>query len=150
MFITSGSGGPAYLQWRDRRLHVCCQDGHINTWTSRCCFHCQTVCRWKAEEEAERRQHGPTEAGHLRPWVSASEPCFCLVGFYLWHLFSLWTSWKTKYICINSVFDCVQAWKKRCSRCSIVSYKCQNADLFPQCDAWTGIMEGKQEICETV
>lgn len=61
-----GSGGPACLQRRDRRLHVCCQDGHINTWSSRCCLHCRTVCRWKTEEEAERRQHGPTEAGRLR------------------------------------------------------------------------------------
>ena len=71
MFITSGSGGPACLQRRDRRLHVCWQDGRINTWTSRCCFHCQTVCRWRTEEEAERRQHGPTEAGRLRLWVSS-------------------------------------------------------------------------------
>ncbi|KAI9543763.1 hypothetical protein NQZ68_008811 [Dissostichus eleginoides] len=50
MRITSGSGGPACLQRRGRRLHVCCQDGHINTWTSRSCSHFQTICRWKTGE----------------------------------------------------------------------------------------------------
>lgn len=47
---------------RDRRLHVCRQDGRINT--SGCCVRCQTVCG------RTRRQHGPTEAGHLQLWVS--------------------------------------------------------------------------------
>lgn len=84
MFITSGSRGPTCLQRRGRRLHVCCQDGRINTWTSRRCCHRPTVCRWKPEEEeeAERRRHGPTEARHPRLWVERL--LFPVVAFILW------------------------------------------------------------------
>lgn len=64
MFITSGSGGPACLRPAGQASACLLSDGHINT--SRCCFRCQTVCRWR------RRRHGPTEAGRLRLWVSAS------------------------------------------------------------------------------
>lgn len=78
--VTSGSGGPACLQRRDRRLRVCPRDGRINMWTRGRCLHCQTVCRWRTDEEAERRQHGPTEAAHLQLWVSAPSDWFLSVS----------------------------------------------------------------------
>lgn len=82
MFITSGSRGPTCLQRRGRRLHVCCQDGRINTWTSRRCCHRPTVCRWKQKKKKRLRD---ADMVPLRLVILGCEwSAFC---FLLWHLF---------------------------------------------------------------